>query len=85
MGSLRSKLIEDGSRASIYSILRIPLNVFAVLMLSSIKEGIHCPIDCSTAIKANHLISGEAYRDTVFTICSVLLIVAAVFAHKTLA
>ncbi|ENI03609.1 hypothetical protein COCC4DRAFT_73291 [Bipolaris maydis ATCC 48331] len=66
MGSLKSKLIEDGSRASIYGILRIPLNVFVVLALSTTKEG-------------------EAHRDTVFTTCSVLLIVAAVFVHKTLA
>jgi MFS family permease len=66
MGSLKSKLIEDGSRASIYGILRIPLNVFVVLALSTTKEG-------------------EAHRDTVFTTCSVLLVVAAVFVHKTLA
>lgn len=39
MGSLKSKLIEDGSRASIYGILRIPLNVFVVLALSTTKEG----------------------------------------------
>ena len=31
MGSLKSKLVEDGSRASIYGILRITLNVFVVL------------------------------------------------------
>ncbi|EDU49331.1 major facilitator superfamily domain containing protein 5 [Pyrenophora tritici-repentis Pt-1C-BFP] len=66
MGSLKSKLIEDGSRASIYGILRIPLNVFVVLALSTTKEG-------------------EAHRDTVFTTCSVLLVVAAIFVHKTLA
>ncbi|KAF1946430.1 DUF791-domain-containing protein [Clathrospora elynae] len=65
MGSLKSKLIEDGSRASIYGILRIPLNVFVVLALSTTKEG-------------------EAHRDTVFTTCSVLLVVAAVVVHKTL-
>ncbi|CAN9132724.1 unnamed protein product [Alternaria alternata] len=38
MGSLKSKLVEDGSRASIYGILRIPLNVFVVLALSTTKE-----------------------------------------------
>jgi len=41
MGSLKSKLVEDGSRASIYGILRIPLNVFVVLALSTTKEGKH--------------------------------------------
>lgn len=39
MGSLKGKLIEDGSRASVYAILRIPLNVFVVLALSTTKEG----------------------------------------------
>lgn len=39
MASLKGKLIDDGSRASIYGILRIPLNVFVVLALSTTKEG----------------------------------------------
>ncbi|CAO2656489.1 Nn.00g052920.m01.CDS01 [Neocucurbitaria sp. VM-36] len=39
MASLKGKLIEDGSRASIYGILRIPLNAFVVLALSTTKEG----------------------------------------------
>ena len=39
MASLKGKLIEDGSRASIYGILRIPVNVFVVLALSTTKEG----------------------------------------------
>ena len=39
MGSLKGKLIDDGSRASIYGILRVPLNVFVVLALSTTQEG----------------------------------------------
>lgn len=39
MGSLKGKLIDDGSRASIYGILRVPLNVFVVLALSTTREG----------------------------------------------
>lgn len=39
MASLRGNLIADGSRASIYGILRVPLNVFVVLALSTTKEG----------------------------------------------
>ncbi|OAL46183.1 MFS general substrate transporter [Pyrenochaeta sp. DS3sAY3a] len=39
MASLKGSLIEDGARASIYGILRIPLNVFVVLALSTTKEG----------------------------------------------
>ncbi|KAF1844014.1 MFS general substrate transporter [Cucurbitaria berberidis CBS 394.84] len=65
MASLKGKLIDDGSRASIYGILRIPLNVFVVLALSTTTEG-------------------EAHRDTVFTTCSALLVVAAIVVHKTL-
>ncbi|KAL6707357.1 hypothetical protein ACN47E_004136 [Coniothyrium glycines] len=39
MGSLKGKLIDDGMRANIYGILRVPLNVFVVLALSTTKEG----------------------------------------------
>lgn len=39
MGSLKSKLVEDGMRASVYTILRVPLNAFVVLALSTTREG----------------------------------------------
>ncbi|KAH9862317.1 hypothetical protein IAQ61_010520 [Plenodomus lingam] len=39
MGSLKGKLIDDGARASIYGILRVPLNIFVVLALSTTQEG----------------------------------------------
>lgn len=39
MGSLKSKLIEDGMRASVYTVLRVPLNAFVVLALSMTQEG----------------------------------------------
>jgi hypothetical protein len=39
MASLKGKLIDDGSRASIYGILRVPLNAFVVLALSTTTEG----------------------------------------------
>jgi len=39
MGSLKGKLIDDSARASIYGILRVPLNVFVVLALSTTQEG----------------------------------------------
>jgi hypothetical protein len=82
MGSLKSKLVADGSRASIYGILRIPLNVFVVLALSTTKEGKSlCNSDWTST---DQFISGETHRDTVFTTCSVLLLVAAIVVHKTL-
>ncbi|KAF2679120.1 DUF791-domain-containing protein [Lentithecium fluviatile CBS 122367] len=66
MASLRGKLIEDGSRASVYGILRVPLNAFVVLALSMTKEGEH-------------------HRNTVFTLCSGLLLLAALVVHRVLA
>jgi hypothetical protein len=44
MASLRGKLIDDGSRASVYTILRVPLNAFVVLALSTTREGMFNPI-----------------------------------------
>ncbi|KAF2641216.1 DUF791-domain-containing protein [Massarina eburnea CBS 473.64] len=39
MSSLKGNLIDDGARASVYTILRIPLNAFVVLALSTTREG----------------------------------------------
>lgn len=39
MGELKGRLIEDGVRASVYGMLRVPLNAFVVLALSTTKEG----------------------------------------------
>ena len=39
VGYLKGRLIDDGIRARVYGLLRIPLNVFVVVALSSIKEG----------------------------------------------
>lgn len=39
MGSLKSKLVDDSMRASVYTILRVPLNAFVVLALSTTQEG----------------------------------------------
>lgn len=39
VGYLKGRFIEDGIRARIYGMLRIPLNVFVVVALSLIEEG----------------------------------------------
>lgn len=39
VGYLKGRFIEDGIRARIYGMLRIPLNIFVVVALSLIKEG----------------------------------------------
>ena len=36
---LKGRIVDDGIRARVYAMLRIPLNVFVVLALSLIKEG----------------------------------------------
>jgi hypothetical protein len=84
MASIKGKLIDDSSRASVYTVLRIPLNAFVVLALSTTKEGkqIICPGIC---IVSRLIFSGESHRDAVFTTCSGLLLVAALVVHKILA
>jgi MFS transporter, MFS domain-containing protein family, molybdate-anion transporter len=39
VGYLKGRIIDDGIRARVYGMLRIPLNVFVVVALSLIKEG----------------------------------------------
>ncbi len=39
MGAHKGKIIDDGVRAQIYGILRIPLNIFVVTALALTKEG----------------------------------------------
>lgn len=39
MGYLKGKLVDDGIRAQVYSILRIPLNVFVVMSLIFTGDG----------------------------------------------
>jgi hypothetical protein len=39
VGYLKGRFVEDGVRARVYGILRIPLNAFVVVALSLIKEG----------------------------------------------
>jgi hypothetical protein len=62
MGSLKSKLVEDGSRASIYGILRIPLNVFVVLALSTTKEGKHYSFFTELRPRSDHRFRRSASR-----------------------
>ncbi|KAH6679578.1 hypothetical protein B0J14DRAFT_614727 [Halenospora varia] len=62
VGYLKGRFVEDGVRARVYGMLRIPLNVFVVVALSLIKEG-------------------EAYRNSVFLVCSGLLVVTSGIFH----
>lgn len=61
MGSLKSKLIEDGMRASVYTILRVPLNAFVVLALSMTKEG-ESPHTFKALLLAGYISAAAANR-----------------------
>jgi len=39
MAYQKGKIVEDGVRANVYGLMRVPLNVFVVLVLSTTKEG----------------------------------------------
>jgi MFS transporter, MFS domain-containing protein family, molybdate-anion transporter len=39
VGYLKGRIVEDGIRARVYGMLRIPLNVFVVVALGLVKEG----------------------------------------------
>jgi FtsH-binding integral membrane protein len=39
MGARRAMIVDDGVRAKIYGILRIPLNIFVVVALTTTTEG----------------------------------------------
>ena len=39
MGNLKEKIVEDGVRAKVYGVLRVPLNVFVVVGLGLTKDG----------------------------------------------
>lgn len=39
MGAQKGRIVDDGVRANIYGLLRIPLNVFVVMALTTTVEG----------------------------------------------
>jgi hypothetical protein len=55
IGYLKGKIIEDGVRARVYGMLRIPLNVFVVVALSLTKEGMSCDVPSLGLCIANTL------------------------------
>lgn len=83
----RGKIIDDSVRARLYSIMRIPLNVFVVAVLGTTQEGLSLPHSIhfssfpSSSLflfrRTRHFTDsrpGEAHRDLVFLICSGLLV-----------
>ena len=39
MGNLKEKIVDDGVRAKVYGVLRVPLNVFVVVGLGLTRDG----------------------------------------------
>jgi hypothetical protein len=81
MAHLKGKLIDDDSRASIYGFLRVPLNIFVVLALSTTREGM---IISNQFLRRPNKCTGEHHRNLVFMTCSGLLLSAAVVVHRIL-
>ena len=72
MAYQKGKIVEDGVRANVYGLMRIPLNIFVVLVLSTTREGEF------VLIVRGHVLTniGVRHRDLVFTSCSALLLAA---------
>jgi hypothetical protein len=76
MAHLKEKIIDDGVRAKIYGIMRIPLNVFVVVGLMLTQDGTKKDSLHGKSLLAN-INSGLRHRENVFIICSGGLICAA--------
>ncbi len=82
MGYQKGKVIDDGNRAHLYGLLRIPYNLFVVVALSLTREGkerrcTHADTHLQR-LKADSM-TGDVYREIIFMCCSgLLLIVSAV-------
>ncbi|KAF7558932.1 hypothetical protein G7046_g5223 [Stylonectria norvegica] len=74
IASLKSERIDDGVRGSVYSLLRLPLNVFVVVAHSLDEEGIVCTSNQMSI--ADCFWVGDAHRHHVFMTCAALLLLA---------
>lgn len=77
MSFLKSEVVEDSTRGRVYSLLRLPLNVFVVVAHSLDEEGKLCLLLCLTDAnaKAKPCI-GDDHRNAVFITCAALLMVS---------
>lgn len=53
MGYQKGKVVDDGNRAHIYGLLRIPFNIFVVVGLSLTREGEVSPFHSSQSMDSN--------------------------------
>jgi hypothetical protein len=85
VGYLKGRVVEDGIRARVYGVLRVPLNIFVVVALSMTQEGQF--ITSHSIHHANgffNSITGSEYRDTVFLTCSGMLAIVSGIVHATM-
>ncbi len=91
MSYLKSEVVEDGVRGRVYSLLRMPLNVFVVVAHSLDQEGEKEPLSITPRRSApghtpplveaasadrNATTLGDDHRNHVFLTCAALLMVA---------
>lgn len=84
MGFLKGNVIGDEHRGKIYGLMRLPLNVFVVASLGSVKEG-KCNLRCrpSRLLETDaDIVLGDAFRDQTFMICSTFILAATFLVAK---
>lgn len=79
MAYLKGTLVGNTQRATVYGLMRVPLNTFAVLALVTIQEG-------TRSSRLWHDVAdhdaGDASRENRFMLCSGMLILSVVFMAK---
>lgn len=86
MNFLKSNIVEDDSRAKIYSFMRLPLSTFVVLAHSLAEEGLSaCCLNALVKdVEADHEFSGDHHRNNVFLSFGGALLVAFIVTHRHL-
>ncbi|KND89865.1 Molybdate-anion transporter [Tolypocladium ophioglossoides CBS 100239] len=85
MGFLKSELIEDGVRGSVYSLLRLPLNLFVVGAHSLAREGMSMLRKLGRRTILTRGSAGDDHRNNVFLTLAGLLVVASLVCKAKLA
>lgn len=81
MGFLKGNVIGDEHRGKIYGLMRLPLNVFVVASLGSVKEG-KCYVPPELSETSADIVLGDAFRDQTFMICSTFILGATFLVAK---
>lgn len=86
MGFLKGNVIGDEHRGKIYGLIRLPLNVFVVASLGSVKEGeryfLRVRPGRGSLKRPADIVPGDAFRDQTFMICSTFILAATFLVAK---